>query len=100
EAFQAQVLDKALPFTAFQLEYLKRGRRLDDEVEKRLYVKEALGVISRLKWAVEREHYVRQLAEQFALPLDVLKQDLYRISARNGRYEKREELRAKLMEEN
>lgn len=95
EAFQSQVLDKACPFTTFKLEYLRRGRPLEDEQELALYVEEALAVISRLKRAVEREHYVRQLAEQFSLPVEALKQDLYRIAAREQRYAKRQERRVK-----
>jgi DNA primase len=78
-AFKEQVLESAMSVTAFQLEQLKKGRRLDDQQELSAYLDEALRVISRLNRAVEREHYLRQLSEEFLLPLDVLKKDLYRV---------------------
>lgn len=79
EAFREQVIEEAQSVTAFRLEQLKKGRRLDDHQELSLYLEEALRVISRLNRAIEREHYLRQLSDEFLVPMDVLKKDLYRV---------------------
>lgn len=88
EAFQNQVLGEARSFTAFQLERLRRGRRLSDPEERLAYVQEALRVLSRLKSSVEREHYLRQLSEEFSISLEALKQEQYRIYKEMGSRQK------------
>ncbi|GGK18680.1 DNA primase [Caldalkalibacillus thermarum] len=79
EAFQRHILDEAQSLTAFQLNRLKKGRRLADDVERLAYIQDALRVISRLNRAVERDHYLRQLAEEFSLSLDALKREQYKL---------------------
>ncbi|MDQ0339652.1 DNA primase [Caldalkalibacillus uzonensis] len=79
EAFRRQVLDQAQSLTAFQLERLKKGRRLSDDGERMAYIQDALRVISRLRRAVERDHYLRQLADEFSLSLDALKREQYQL---------------------
>lgn len=78
EAFQKKI-NEAQSFVAFRIEALRRGRNLLDDGERMKYIGEALRVISRLPTAVERDHYLRQLAEEFSLSLEALKQELYHI---------------------
>lgn len=78
-AFEAEVIGGAKSFTAFQLQSLRRNRNLRDDSERMAYIRDALQVISRLNQAVERDHYVRQLADEFSLSLDALKQQQHQI---------------------
>ncbi|GAA0362682.1 DNA primase [Bacillus horti] len=79
EAFQKKVNHESKSFVAFRIEALRRGRNLLDDGERMRYIGEALAVISKLTTAVERDHYLRQLAEEFSLSLDALKQEQYRL---------------------
>ncbi|WP_202080669.1 DNA primase [Caldalkalibacillus salinus] len=77
--FQKNVLQQAKSHTAFRLDALRKGRNLQDDEERMAYVQEALDLISRLNRAVERDHYLRQIAQEFSLSLDALKQEQYQI---------------------
>ena len=79
EAFREEVLAEALPLPAFKLEYLKKDFNLQDEGERMKYLTLALDVISDLSLAIERDHYLRRLADEFRLSLDALKQEQQRI---------------------
>lgn len=79
ELFKKKILQEAKSFTAFSLELLRRGRNLQDDGERMRYIAEAIGVISKLSRAVERDHYLRQLAEEFSLSLEALKQEQFQI---------------------
>lgn len=78
DAFQKKIKE-AQSFVAFRIEVLRRGRNLLDDGERMKYIQEALQVISRLTTAIERDHYLRQLAEEFSLSLEALKQEQYLI---------------------
>lgn len=78
-AFREEVLAAALPLPAFKLEYLKKEYNLQDEGERMKYLTRALDVISDLSLAIERDHYLRRLADEFRLSLDALKQEQKRI---------------------
>lgn len=79
EAFQKKVIENSLTLMSFTMQYLRRGKNLEDEGEKIRYIEEVLKEISKLPKAVERDHYLRRLAEEFSLSLDALKQEQYRI---------------------
>ncbi|MFS8512241.1 MAG: DNA primase [Planifilum fulgidum] len=79
EAFREEILAEALPLPAFKLEYLKKDFNLQDEGERMKYLTRALDVISDLSLAIERDHYLRRLADEFRLSLDALKQEQQRI---------------------
>jgi len=87
ESFQKQIINNVKSFTGYRLEVLKRNKNLQDDGERMLYIRESLALISRLPRAVERDHYLRLLSEEFSLSLDALKQEQYQIY----RAEKRKE---------
>jgi DNA primase len=78
-AFEQEVLGSAVSFTAFQLNVLRQKRNMNDESERLVYIEDALRLISRLQRAVERDHYLRQLADEFSLSLSALKQEQFKI---------------------
>lgn len=74
EKFQIEVINAGLTLMAFKLLYYRRGKRLNDEGDRLLYIEEVLKEISRLDNAVERDHYLRQIAAEFSLSLEALKE--------------------------
>lgn len=79
QAFEQQVLQEAKSVTAFKLYVLRRGRQLNDESQRMAYIQDALQVICQLPRAIERDHYLRQLADEFSLSLDALKYEQTRM---------------------
>ncbi|MFD1425688.1 DNA primase [Kroppenstedtia sanguinis] len=75
-SFSEDVIAQALPYVAFKLEALKAGFNLQDEEEKMSYLTRAVEVIAELPRAIEQDHYLRRLAEEFHLSLNALKQEL------------------------
>ncbi|GAB7386334.1 DNA primase [Bacillaceae bacterium] len=75
EHFAKNILLQAVTLTAFKLQHLRISYELQDEADRMRYIQAALTVISRLRNAVERDHYLRRLAEEFHLSLDALKEE-------------------------
>lgn len=90
ESFQNDVLGASQTFMAFKLQYLKNGKNLQDEGDRLRYIEEVLKEIAGLKKAVERDHYLRQLANDFSLSLDALKQQQYQLFRQLARKEERQ----------
>lgn len=80
--FETDVIGASQTVTAFKLQYFRRGKNLQDEGNRLRYIEEVLEVIAGLPMAVERDHYLRQLADEFSLSLDALKQQQYTIYKR------------------
>ncbi|MET1030520.1 DNA primase [Domibacillus tundrae] len=74
DAFSAYVKDSSLTFMAFKMDYLKRGKNMRDDEQKFRYIEEVLAEIAGLKKAVERDHYLRRLADEFSLSLQALQE--------------------------
>lgn len=74
ERFSNEVIDGSITLMAFKLLYYRRGKRLHDEGDRLLYIEEVLKEISSLDNAVERDHYLRQLANEFSLSLAALQE--------------------------
>ncbi|ASV68971.1 DNA primase [Cytobacillus kochii] len=74
EKFKNEVIEASLTYMSFKMRYLRLGKRLNDEGERLRYIEEVLTEISRLTKAVERDHYLRQIASEFSLSLDALQQ--------------------------
>lgn len=74
EAFSAYVKESSLTLMAFKMEFLKRGKNMRDDEQKFRYIEEVLTEISSLKKAVERDHYLRRLADEFSLSLQALQE--------------------------
>ncbi|MEH7379923.1 DNA primase [Bacillus sp. JJ1533] len=73
EKFKNDVIGASLTLMAFKMQYLRRGKNLQDEGERIRYIEDVLKEISSLEKAVERDHYLRQLASEFSISLDALK---------------------------
>jgi DNA primase len=80
EKFYHEVIGSTVTWMSFKFLYLRRGKNLQNEGDRLLYIEEVLKEISTLNKAVEIDHYLRQLAGEFSLSLDALKQQLKPIS--------------------
>ncbi|MFS0822670.1 DNA primase [Bacillus sp. 1P02SD] len=74
EKFKNDVIGASLTIMAFKMQYLRRGKNLQDEGERIRYIEDVLKEISSLEKAVERDHYLRQLSNEFSISLEALKQ--------------------------
>jgi DNA primase len=71
--FRNDVIGASLTLMAFKLQYFKRGKDLRDEADRISYIDEVLKEITQLEKPVERDHYLRQLSDEFSISLDALK---------------------------
>lgn len=74
EKFRNEVIGASLTWMAFKFLYFRRGKNLQLEGDRLAYIEVIIKEISTLDKAVERDHYLRQLAAEFSLSLDALKQ--------------------------
>lgn len=72
--FKEDVLGASQTVMAFKMDFLRRGKNLQNEGERIRYIEEVLQEISKLSKAIERDHYLRQLSEEFSISLDALKE--------------------------
>ena len=79
DRFKSDVIGASLTFMSFKMRYMRRGRNLANEAERMRYIEEVLAEIATLPRAVERDHYLRQIADEFSLSLEALKQEQYQI---------------------
>jgi len=79
DAFRHNVLGASATVMAFKMQYFRQKRNMNDEGDRLKYIETILHEISELPQAVERDHYLRQLAEEFSISLDALKQQQYQI---------------------
>jgi DNA primase len=74
EKFRIEVIDASMTWMAFKFLYFRRGKNLQNEGDRLTYIEEIIKEISKLTKAVERDHYLRQIAAEFSLSLDALQQ--------------------------
>lgn len=79
ERFRKDIIGESLTLMAFKMRYFRMDKNLQDEGERLQYIEKILEEISKLTRPVERDHYLRQLAEEFSLSLSALKQEQFRI---------------------
>lgn len=84
-SFKEDILANALTLVQFKLERLKHGYNLQDEDDRMRYVLRATQEITALSNAIEQDHYLRNLAEEFKLSLDSLKEEQQKIKYQNRR---------------
>ncbi|WP_139490488.1 DNA primase [Brevibacillus dissolubilis] len=92
EKFSQQVLLQAMPITAFRLQHLRGKIAIRDEQDTARYVDEALKVISTLPNAIERDMYLRELADEFDLSLDALKIEQRKVYKQQKSQEQRDKV--------
>ena len=73
EKFRNEVIGASLTLMSFKLLYYRKGKNMQDEGDRLLYIEEVLKEIAHLDKVVEKDLYLRQLADEFTLSLSALK---------------------------
>ncbi|GAM15205.1 DNA primase [Mesobacillus selenatarsenatis] len=84
EKFRNDIIGSSATLMAFKLIYYRRGKNLQNEGDRLQYIEEVLKEISTLDKAVEKDLYLRQLANEFSLSLDALAQQLNQLVHASG----------------
>ncbi|MDT8861772.1 DNA primase [Alkalihalobacillus sp. MEB130] len=79
ERFRSDVIGESLTLMSFKMRYLRKGKNMQNEAERMSYIEDVLTEIATLPRAVERDHYLRQIAEEFSISLEALKQEQLQI---------------------
>jgi DNA primase len=93
EKFRNDVIGSSLTFMGFKMLYFRKGKNLQVEGDRLLYLEEVLKEISLLESAVEKDLYLRQLSDEFNLSLEALKEQErqnYKQTHPNARNERKE----------
>jgi DNA primase len=80
ERFKSDVIGASQTLMTFKMNYLRRKRNLSDEGDRLLYIEDVLRELTTKHRAVERDHYLRLLSEEFSISLDSLKKQLHQMS--------------------
>ncbi|MDF2535237.1 MAG: primase, partial [Bacillales bacterium] len=72
EKFQKEVVSAAQSFISFKMFYHRRGKNFANDSEKIAYIEIILEEIAKVQNEVEREYYLRLIAEEFNLSVDGL----------------------------
>ncbi|MGA9227418.1 MAG: DNA primase [Mesobacillus sp.] len=84
EKFKNEIIGSSATLMAFKLIYYRRGKNLQHEGDRLQYIEEVLKEISALDKAVEKDLYLRQIANEFSLSLEALVQQQNQlVQARN-----------------
>ncbi|WP_163581186.1 DNA primase [Gracilibacillus saliphilus] len=76
DKFRTEVIETADTEMVFFMKYLKKNFNLKLEGDRLQYVERVIGEIAQLDSSIERDHYIRELAEEFNLSYDALSQEL------------------------
>ncbi|SER70081.1 DNA primase [Salipaludibacillus aurantiacus] len=88
--FLQDVISNYMTFTAFKFRYYRRGKNLQYEGDRLNYIEQMVNAVSQLPRAVERDYYLRQLADEFSLSLEALKQEQTEVIKSQQKKQKRQ----------
>jgi DNA primase len=89
EKFLNDVIGASLTQMAFKLRYYRQGKNLQNEGDRLQYIEEILKEITSLEKAVEKDYYLRQLADEFELSLEALQQQQKQLETKGQRKKKK-----------
>src|SRR5699024_672674 len=76
EAFRRDVLEASDTFMKFYMTYKRRDFNLSLDSERISYVEQMAKVLATIESPIEREYYVKELADEFHLSTDILHHDI------------------------
>ncbi|MDF2556357.1 MAG: primase [Bacillales bacterium] len=92
EKFQNEVISAANSYISFKMFYHRRGKNFTNDSEKMVYIETILEEIAKLYNEVERDYYLRLIAEEFNLSIDaLLRQNRKMVKQNNKEHQKKEE---------
>ncbi|MHC0035880.1 DNA primase [Pseudoneobacillus sp. C159] len=88
ERFRNEVISAPITWMSFKILYFRRGKNLQIEGDRLLYIEEIVKEIATLNNAVEIDHYLRQLANEFSISYEALKQQLESVANQQSKHKK------------
>ncbi|MFT0800134.1 DNA primase [Bacillus swezeyi] len=76
EKFKQDVIGASVTLMTFKMHYFRKGRNLSDEGDRLAYINDVLKEVSLLSGPLEQEIYIKQLANEFSISFDSLKDQL------------------------
>ncbi len=89
ERFKSDVIGASQTLMTFKMNYLRRKRNLSDEGDRLLYIEDVLRELTAQRRAVERDHYLRLLSEEFSISMDSLRKQLQQMTVKVQRRDKK-----------
>lgn len=78
DSFRDEIIGAALPSVQFKLLYIRKNFNLQDVDGKLRYLDTALKIVAELPLPLEREHYVKELANEFQYSPQSMVQQMHR----------------------
>ncbi|WP_370458059.1 DNA primase [Thalassobacillus sp. CUG 92003] len=76
ERFRQEVIEAHTPYMTFVMNYLKRDYNLQLEGDRIDYIEKVLQELADLDRGIEREHYLTEVANEFDMSLETLRQEV------------------------
>jgi len=76
ESFRREILDEALPLVEYQISRFKKGVNLQKKEDRLQYWQKTRGILEDLTETLEREEYLKKIAGEIDVALEVLRGDL------------------------
>lgn len=76
EAFKNKVIDASDTYIKFYMRYIKKDYNLTHESDRLQYVKKILKQVATIDSSIEREHYLRDISEEFQISIEALNDEL------------------------
>ncbi|HHT46348.1 MAG TPA: DNA primase [Firmicutes bacterium] len=84
KAFRSEILEKARPIIKYRLYTIKKKHDLQKEEERIEYWKESRKILAGISETLEREQYLKKIAKEINVSLEVLRGDLEKIIHSNS----------------
>lgn len=85
EAFKDEVIKTSDTYMNFYMRYIRKNYNLSVESDRIDYIQTLIKEISMIESSIEREHYLKELSDEFDLSIDSLMQE---VSAERNKIEK------------
>ncbi|SDI94843.1 DNA primase [Salimicrobium halophilum] len=76
DRFKKEVLDTSEPFVGYLMRYYRSRYNLQSEGDRFDYIETVIREVAKLDRAVEREYYLQEIANEFSLSLETLKEEM------------------------
>ncbi|MFC7060660.1 DNA primase [Halobacillus seohaensis] len=82
DRFKKEIIEASDPYTSFIINYLRRNYNLQLEGDRIAYIEKVLQEVAQLDRAIEREHYLNELATNFQISVETLKDEVENLRKR------------------
>lgn len=86
--FKEQVIDRSDSFFQFYMKYRRRDFDLSIDSERIAYVEDMISQLAMIESSIERDFYIKEIAEEFNVSTDILHHDVEEHKKKNKRHYK------------